>query len=533
MDGSDIANLVIILIFLLSGVIRRLIQPNKGKAPAPQPTRPAPARPQAPLPGAPQPSPQPARPQHQPAPPTPAGMPRPSAPTTGPSPYVSSLLTKLESYRERARDTKAKATSTLQHDSRYAPLANQLLKAITEPTDRVLAVIEEILAIAVSGPAPSTLVITQAIEQAEDELAFAKWILSILRQVEEQRSKPTLRGRLEMLDDLINTLVKAHSVGTESRLLFTLLWEGDTALPSLLLGPGQVGLAAIRPQDARSATGTAMLARAAAFDAIASATDLRANLREAIMVGPLAGRRAQPPFYARGNFEPIVAMACWAPAIAADLVAANLLGPSYAKGLIEAERRRGLSRKAVITIAADRGLYLAEPPLWVRLAAVDAVLHRDGDTAVFSAVDDLESKLQLQGEFHYQMPNGAIRRLHAQPMLDLVGQVSLEFLQQRLPALGERTLDGILTSSLHAADSAAAGGVGRAFLRHDQPSGEPLRLWLGAMEAELELADNKTSFMEQLARALEGPEPAVIATAGTNVGRDTLLRDAYVLSEII
>ena len=402
-----------------------------------------------------------------------------------------------------------------------------------EPADRVLALIEETTAGAVSGPAPSTMALTQAIEQTEDELAFARWTLSVLNNLEEQRSRPALKNRLEMLDDLINSLVKADSIGTSSRPLFTVLWKGDTALPSVLLGAGPVGIAAIRPDEASSVTGTALLARAAAFDAIASTPELRANLRDAIMVGPLAGRRAQPPFYARGNFEPIVAMACWAPALAADLVAAILMGPSYGKSLIETEWRRGLNRRKATAIAPDRGLYSAEPPLWIRLTAVDTALQRDGDTS-YSVAKELETKLQLQGELTYQMPNGTIRRLLAEPMLDLVRKVSVEFLQARLSALGERTLNGILTTTLHTTDSAGISAAGRAFLRNAPPTGEPpVHLWLGAMEAELEIADGKTSMLDQLSRALAGPERTAVAAPGVRIGGDTLLRDAYVLSEIL
>ena len=530
MEGKDIANLVIILIFLLSGVVRRLIQPDKGKAPPPKPTRPAPARPQQPRPRAPQ-QPQPRAPVQPQGRPT--ELPRPPAAPASASPYVQSLLAQLESFRGHVADLESNAQSPLQHDPRYAPLAKQLLAVIAQPKERVTKLIEETIAGGTSAPVPSTLVITRALEQAEDEIAFARLVLSILKEVEKQRSQRSLRVRLEMLDDLINGLIKSDAVGTANRPLFTLLWQGDIAVPSLVLGPGPVGLAVIRSQDAKSAVGTVALAHGAVLDAIANTPDLRANLREAIMNGPLAGRAAQPPYYARGSFEPITAMACWAPSIAADLVATNLMGASYGRGLIESEWRRGVGRKMATTITPDRGLYHADPPLLIRLAAVDAALHRDGGETTFSAVEQLDAKVQLQGEIHYAMPNGGVRRLKAEPMLDLVRTVSQNLLQKRLPALGEQTLGEILASSLHVSDTASVGVAQRTFLRGDLPDSSPLSMWLGALGAEVEQGDGKTSYLASLGRALAGPAPAIEAARTSVIGSETLLRDAYVLSEII
>lgn len=533
MDAEGIANLIIILIFLLSGVVRNFFgkgrqQPRQvpGQRPAQRP--PAPGQP---IQRAPQPQQlPPAKRQTQSGPPRTGSS---SAP--GQSPYLSALLARLDEKQAAADAIKAANTSSLTSQKRYSAIARRLLEAVDEPIREVTELIASVRNEVQAGRA-SQYTLAGPLKNIDDSLAWIRAKRSVLDTLEQQRQPGNLRVRLEALDGLAKALVSGGTDGAD-RSRVVILHDGDADLPSAIVGSGEAGLVAIRPAEAKSASGAAGLLRGIAFDALACFSNSHSSIRNGIMSGPLQGRAAQAPYYAQPNYDPVTSIGCWAPGLAADMLASYLGGAEYAKGVIETAWRSGVTARQAISISTNGGFYRFEAPLAVRMAAIDAVLHSDDPEGTFSALDAMQQKLGTPNEVLYFAPNGQSRRLKAEPMFQLIRTVCSTLFQTPLEGLNQRSLAQLLRGSLGSA-TVSIEAVKAEFLRGGVPTGQPAVLWAAAVEAEVSVGDGKTSMIDRLVTSLTGGDRRSVSgrtsTRGQrSVDSRSLFRDAYVLSEIL
>jgi len=538
MDAEGIANLIIILIFLLSGVVRNFMG-NKGQGKQPRQVpgqRPAPQRPapRGPVQQAPQPAPprqqSPTSQKRQP------GPPRTSSAQPSQSPYLSALLARLDEKQATVDALKASNTTSLLSDKRYSAIARRLVEAVGEPIRDVTELIAKIRAEVQAGRA-NQYTLSGPLKQIDDLLAWARAKKSVLETLEKQRRPGHLRTRLEALDGLSKALISGGTDGTD-RPRVVVLHDGDPDLPSTIVGDGPVGLVAIRPFEAKSVAGAAALLRGIAFDALACFPNSHSAIRSGIMSGPLEGRAAQAPYYAGPNYDPVNSIGCWAPGLAADMVASFLGGAEYAKGVIESAWRSGVTGRQAVSISNNRGFYYYEAPLAVRMAAIDSVLHGDDPEGKFSALEAMQERLSTPNEMLYYSPNGQARRLKPEPMFKLIRAICSTLFETRLDGLNQRSLGQILRGSLGGAAVSIA-STKAEFLRGEIPTGQPAVLWAGAIEAEVSVGDGKTSMMDRLVTALTGGGTRRSASARTSTARGrsvdsrSLFRDAYVLSEIL
>lgn len=516
MDADGIVNLIIILIFLFSGVVRRLVNLKQGGQEQETQQKQPPKRPQPSKPGA----------QRQPPQAPTSSAPRPSP---APAAYAQQLLEQLEPLRAKAQLYRDPSDRGLGQTARYAPIIKQLQKAITGDVDRAIKVIDE------TGQQANlnSLAVQRAMERVEDHLSFAKNTRGVLDAFTNQRLKPTLRARLEVFDDIVNAVTGGAGISS-SRKRSVVLWDGHPSTPSSMIGEGDIGLVGLYPNQARSVLGTVALARNVGWDLLAAFPKLRGELREAVMVGPLVGRQARSPYYVGATYDVVASVAAWAPALATDILGAMLVGETYGRALVAQELQAGLTSERARTIKTNRGVYHGEPPALIRLAATDAVAVRQGLDAE-SSLETLKQRLDLPDELLFTLPNGVRRTFQAKPLIQLVDLIVESLLGRRFHAMGEQRFDEAVHSGYHSSEIGRIHSAQRAFERGDRPSGSPVTLWLGAVEAEIATGQAKVgALVEALTDTPSARAPGARRHAASPaLDARALFRDAYVLSEIL
>jgi len=530
MRAEEIAELIMIALLLLARPISRALR--KGKSPQlPQGQQgqgqgqQQPRRSQAPPP-----APQPAPPAPKPAATrAPARQKRRAAPGFQTARWLDSVR-QLE--RRALALSKNPKHQSLARIPGLANLSKSIQTAINARGERAYAELERLANELEAGSAVDTSHIQDITDRASTLLATADSAVATADALVKQRSQGALRARLAMMDALVDSL---GSRGV-SRKRWSLLWDGSPMTPSAAFPPdGDTGFAALTHGDAKSALGSCYLARGAVFDIIGSQPTMRDEVRRAAMVGPMAGRSAVAPFPAGANYDPVTSITAWAPNLLADAVSASLLGHAYPLGLIEVDARAGLRAVDAISIASQRGRYVTEPPLLIRMAAIDAVLHRAGGDYTFEAVKALKQRLNLPDEMRYVMPNGVSKRLRADALLALVGQVADALIDTRYGGIGDRRITEFFGQGVRPADAPKIKALRDQLVTGGPAQGPALQLWVAAIEAEAEHPDLRAVVLDRLTNAVtRAASQAAPGRRRRRAGRDaTLFRDAYVLSEIL
>ncbi len=517
----DFIEIIIFLLILLARPIGRWLRGNQQKqqeqAPAPPPT-----------------------PQHQRVPehlPTPH-VPRPSPPVVTPIPDLTPAAGRTNPLAGKVRELQREADhlavaaqrQPLDGIPEVAVLARWLTSRQADSAEAAIRALDLAQGEVERSPDPTTPLV-DSVSEAQEHLRLAV----AANQLEGLFANQRRAGQARLLR-AFDRMIGASRSANDRRERWALLWDASPLTPPLLAGAGRIGVVPIRGADARSATGTAYLARGMGFDLLGTAPTLADEVRDAAMAGPLAGARWSPGFPADERFDAVQAFAAWAPHLFADLVGAELLGFRYAKALVDVDVRAGLRPVDATSIVNRRGRYEEEPPLVVRLAAIDPVVQSSAKSDV-SAVGYLEQRLDLPPFLQYVVSGGATRRLDRDALLGLVRTVGEALAGARVESLGGTQLGELFPSAFRSVTVDQVRRLSERLRAGESPeNAPPLALWLAAIDGEVNAPVGAPSLLGPLVRALV---PSLQVASGAQAsGRPSasdraLIRQAYVLSEIL
>lgn len=507
MKTEDLIELIIILVFLvLSPLLKRFRQKRAGTEAGPD--------------GAPQGPTQPGQPQ------THAQL----------KDYFAYLKRNIGASQKDAESLRLRALdSPLLDIHSIAPLARRLVEVIEEEVDALSA--EAAQAIDDETLDPRRLALLREVDETcRQWLGDIRSMMEILAGIGAQRLDPRRAPLLTRLDELAGSMGPGRTPDGQERRLFALVYDGDPEVLASFVGPGKVGIVALPKAHLTTASGWMLLARSVALDYVYQRSELIDELRKTAMIGPLAGRTAAPPYYVGVQFDLAAVVAAWIPQLTADLLGASAMGGAYADAVIATETRLGEGIRNAVTISTVSGRYAPEPPLLMRLAAIDTLLAETGWTQPMSSVEKLRSRFRIGSEARLILPNHAVRRFQLAPLLQFVKEVTQTIVSKKLESLKSRRLGDVFSAVVGPIDQPMLDRCRRDFLEGALPHAGPLILLAGAAMAEADVPDGKYSARNQFLKATEQPKrkPLRKAERRSGIRNDRiLLRDALIRAEII
>lgn len=518
----DFIEIIIFLLILLARPIGRWLRGNQQRQQEGQ--DPAPSRP----------------PQRQPVPPpVPAPhAPRPRPPVVEPIPDLAPVATRANplagKVRELQREAERLAEAAQREPLAGVPEVDVLARWLTsrqgDSAEAAVRALDLAQGEVERSPEPTTPLV-DSVAEAQEHIRQAV----AANQLETLFASQRRSGQARLLR-AFDRMVGACRSSNDRRERWALLWDASPITPPLLAGAGRIGVVPIRAADARSATGTAYLARGMGFDLLGTSPTLADEVRDAAMAGPLAGARWSQGFQADERYDAVQSIAAWAPHLFADLVGAELLGFRYVRALVDVDVRAGLRPVDATSIVNRRGRYEEEPPLIVRLAAIEPVVQSSATSDV-SAVGYLEQRLPLPPFLQYVVSGGATRRLDRDALLGLVRTVGEAIAGARVESLGGTQLGELFPSAFRSVTVDQVRRLAERLRAGETPTNaSPLALWLAAIDGEVNAPEGAPSLLGPLVRALVPTLAAAGARSGASVKSASdraLIREAYVLSEIL